>query len=107
MLPKRCIPSLMLTGKRVLLEGPVGRYWYLGERVLRQVMGDVNAAMVPMPPPLNMRHANLMEGEELWDALRGWDAEEYTSPDIAYDTFCFQYLMRPRVTGLPPQGVSL
>ncbi|KAK9275147.1 hypothetical protein L1049_022406 [Liquidambar formosana] len=105
MLPKRCIPSLILMGKKVLLEGPVGRYWYLGEGVLRQVMGDVNAAMAPMPPPLNMRHTNLMEGEELWDALRGWDAEEFTSPDIAYDTFCLQYLMRPRVTGLPPQGV--
>lgn len=106
-LPRRCASCLELTGKRVLFEGPSGRYWYLGERVLRQVKGRVDAALTPVMPPMNMRHTDSLDGDELMEALTGWDAEEFTSPNTDYMTFCNQFLMRPRVIGFPPQGVSL
>ena len=87
-LPEKYSSCLELTSKRVIFEGPTGRCWYLGERVLRQVHGNMNAAVTPSMPPENMRHANHLVGNELEEALRGWDAEGFTSPRIEYTAFC-------------------
>lgn len=84
-----------MTEKRILLEGPMGRYWYLGERVWRQVKGNINAAAVPMAPPESMRHANFLQGRDLIKAIRGKDAVDFIVPDGNYESFCRRYLMPP------------
>ena len=105
-LEEQCHRCVDMTEKRILLEGPMGRYWYLGERVWRQVKGNINAAAVPMAPPESMRHANFLQGRDLIKAIRGKDAVDFIVPDGNYESFCRRYLMPPRVVGVPPVGVS-
>ncbi|GMP77497.1 hypothetical protein CsSME_00033759 [Camellia sinensis var. sinensis] len=59
---------------RVLLEGPIYRAWYLGERFLRQTLG-LPEQIVPRPPSTHMRHTERDEGD--------------------YTNFIQTYLMRP------------
>lgn len=53
-----------------------------------------------------MQLVDSVSGDYLIEALRGWHAKELL-PDIDYDAFCQQYLMKPTITGMPPQRVSL
>lgn len=95
-----------MTEKRILLEGPMGRSWYLGERVWRQVKGNISVAVVPMAPPESMRHANSLQGRELIKAIRGKNTSDFIVLNGNYESFCRKYLMPPRVIGVPPVGVS-
>ncbi|KAL9227293.1 hypothetical protein vseg_002999 [Gypsophila vaccaria] len=52
----------IMDGTRVLLEGPFGCVWFLGERMARQT--TTNTFVVPADPPLSMfRTARLRRGE--------------------------------------------
>ena len=51
---------------RVLLEGPVYRAWYFGERFLRQTLG-VPEQTVPAPPPTHTRHTEGYTLEKMID----------------------------------------
>ena len=98
--------SITFTHRRVLFEGPTGRYWYLGERVCRQVYGNINAARVPHFPPLQMRHMDKLKSASISDFLIGSDISAFLIPDGNYEIFCHQFLMRPLSTGEPPEQVN-
>ena len=68
------VRSRPLAERRVLLQGPDCRVWYLGERVLGWEAGS-RARRVPLSPPHGMFHGHLLRGEALATALRGTDAE--------------------------------
>ncbi|GMP77694.1 hypothetical protein CsSME_00033876 [Camellia sinensis var. sinensis] len=58
---------------RVLLEGPVGRVWFLGERFLRQVWGYLSQD-IPAVPPASMRTADRLSYSEDQARARAADA---------------------------------
>ena len=67
--------SRPLSLKRVLLQGPDCRVWYLGERVCGWPAGG-HSRRVPIPPPRGMFHAHLLRGDALDKACAGMDADE-------------------------------
>ena len=69
------VRSRPLALRRVLLQGPDCRVWYLGERVRGWEAGS-RGRRVPVAPPRGMFHAHLLRGEALAAALQGTDADE-------------------------------
>ncbi|GMP94247.1 hypothetical protein CsSME_00043772 [Camellia sinensis var. sinensis] len=93
---------------RVLLEGPVGRVWFLGERFLRQVRGYLSQD-VPAVPPASMRTADRLSYSEVVGAMLGSDALLYVA-EGDYATYRHIYLMPPlteaRIPMMRPAGMS-
>nr|XP_027083653.1 protein MAIN-LIKE 2-like [Coffea arabica] len=69
-LPSRYLKSKELTATRLLLDGPMGRFYYLGERVIRQVYAGVCAKQPPHRPS-DMYSADTISGNTLHDVLDG------------------------------------
>ena len=69
------VRSRPLSLRRVLLQGPDCRVWYLGERIRGWEAGS-RGRRVPVTPPCGMFHAHLLRGEALAAALQGTDADE-------------------------------
>ena len=67
--------SRPLSLKRVLLQGPNCRVWYLGERVFGWPTGG-RSRRVPIPPPHGMFHGHLLRDEALDEACEGVDVDE-------------------------------
>ena len=61
---------------RILLEGPVCRAWYLGERFLRQNLG-LPEQIVPGPPPGHMRDTERFTAREMREYTTGWGEEHH------------------------------
>ena len=78
---------------RFLLEGPVGRAWFLGERFQRQVWG-YNSQDPPAVPPPTMRTADRLSAEEVIRDMQGTDALLYFV-EGDYATYRRIYLMSP------------
>lgn len=76
---------------RVLLEGPICRVWFLGERFLRQSLG-LPKPVVPMPPPTYIRITERYTPQEMIDFMIGWDADLFRL-DGDYTVFIQTYLM--------------
>ncbi|KAF5932382.1 hypothetical protein HYC85_028553 [Camellia sinensis] len=93
---------------RVLLEGPVGRAWFLGERFLRQVWGYLSQD-IPAVPPASMRTADRLSYSEVVGAMLGTDALLYIE-EGDYATYRHIYLMPPltevRIPMMRPAGMS-
>ncbi|CAL5394275.1 unnamed protein product [Camellia sinensis] len=93
---------------RVLLEGPVGRAWFLGERFLRQVWGYLSQD-IPAVPPASMRTADRLSYSEVVGAMLGTDALLYVE-EGDYATYRHIYLMPPlteaRIPMMRPAGMS-
>ncbi|GMP93976.1 hypothetical protein CsSME_00043599 [Camellia sinensis var. sinensis] len=82
---------------RILLEGPVCRAWYLGERFLRQTLG-LPEQIVPGPPPTHMRDTERFTAQEMADYTIGWDAEGIRG-EGDYREYVQTYIMRPLSDG--------
>ena len=67
--------SRPLSLKRVLLQGPNCRVWYLGETVCGWPAGG-HSRRVPVLPPHGMFHGHLLRDEALDEACEGMDADE-------------------------------
>ncbi|XP_028104430.1 protein MAINTENANCE OF MERISTEMS-like isoform X1 [Camellia sinensis] len=87
---------------RILLEGPVCRAWYLGERFLHQTLG-LPEQIVPGPPPTHMRDIERCTAEEMADYTIGWDAEGFRG-EGDYSEYVRMYVMRPLSGGRRVQG---
>ncbi|KAL7263185.1 hypothetical protein ACSBR1_001374 [Camellia fascicularis] len=61
---------------RILLEGPVCRAWYLGERFLRQTLGLLEQ-IAPGSPPTHMRDSERFTLEQMAGYTIGWDAGRF------------------------------
>ncbi|KAI7988776.1 Protein MAINTENANCE OF MERISTEMS, partial [Camellia lanceoleosa] len=82
---------------RILLEGPVGRAWFLGERFLRQVWGYTSQDP-PAAPPASMRTADRLSTQDVVSAMLGTDALLHLE-EGDYATYRHVYLMPP-LTGV-------
>ncbi|KAF5933151.1 hypothetical protein HYC85_029322 [Camellia sinensis] len=93
---------------RTLLEGPVGRAWFLGERFLRQVWGYLSQDP-PAAPPVSMRTADRFSFQEIVGATLGSDALLHLE-EGDYATYRHIYLMPPltgaRTPMTRPAGMS-
>ncbi len=78
---------------RILLEGPVCRAWYLGERFLRQTRG-LPEQIVPAHPPAEMRETEGLTTEQLDDYSIGWEEAGFRGTGD-YQEYVRTYLMRP------------
>ena len=91
---------------RFLLEGPVGRAWFLGERFQRQIWG-YDSQDPPAVPPVTMRTADRLSSQEVISAMQGTDALLYLI-EGDYTTYRRIYLMPPltgvRAAPLRPTG---
>ena len=67
--------SRPLSLKRVLLQGPDCRVWYLGKRVCGWPARG-RSRWVPVPPPHGMFHGHLLRDEAIDEACEGMDADE-------------------------------
>ncbi|GMY11563.1 protein MAIN-LIKE 2-like [Fagus crenata] len=94
-----------LTFKRILFEAPVGRYWYLGERVPHQVYGGL-CSFVPNNPPKSMRSANLLGGSELETAFRGEAVDSHYQVDKDYNVYLQRYIMKALAAQCPDDTSS-
>ena len=101
------VRSRPVAERRVLLQGPYCRVWYLGERVRGWEAGAC-ARRVPLPPPRGMFHGHLLRGETLAAALRGTDAEGlYDMSRRRYLDFArAQLLQRVSPAVSPPQTTA-
>ena len=61
---------------QILLEGPVCRAWYLGERFLRQTLG-LPEQIVSVHPPEDMRETERPTTEQIADYTIGWEATRF------------------------------
>ncbi|KAI7989095.1 Protein MAIN-LIKE 2, partial [Camellia lanceoleosa] len=82
---------------RILLEGPVCRAWYLGERFLRQTLGLLEQIALG-PPPTHMRHTEMYTIEDMADYTISWDAEGFRG-EGDYAEYVRTYIMRPLSSG--------
>ncbi|XP_028108485.1 1-aminocyclopropane-1-carboxylate synthase-like [Camellia sinensis] len=78
---------------RVLLEGLVGRAWFLGERFMRQMMGNSDQDMPSLPPP-KMWSAGDLTPRKTEDLMLGIDAVLFLE-EGDYATYRHTYLMPP------------
>ena len=62
--------------KRVLLQGPDCKVWYLGKRVYGWHEGG-HLRRVPVPPPHGMFHTHMLRGDALDEAWSKEDADEF------------------------------
>lgn len=83
----------MANSRRILLEGPFCREWYLGERVVRQSLG-YGAFRVPKSIP-RLSSRNLTK-DELVEWLEGQDAIAFLEEEGQdYGEYKTQWLMGP------------
>ncbi|KAL7234326.1 hypothetical protein ACSBR1_017845 [Camellia fascicularis] len=78
---------------RFLLEGPVGRAWFLGERFQRQVWG-CGSQDPPAVPPATMRTTDRLSIQEVITDMQGTDALLHLM-EGDYATYRRIYLMPP------------
>ncbi|GMP57020.1 hypothetical protein CsSME_00021278 [Camellia sinensis var. sinensis] len=87
---------------RILLEGPVCRAWYLGERFLRQTLG-LPEQIVPVYRPADMRETERLTTEQMADYTIGWKATRFRGIGD-YREYVQTYLMRPLSGGRQAEG---
>ena len=77
---------------RILLEGPVCRAWYLGERFLRQTLG-LPEQIVLVHSPEDMRETERLTTEQMADYTIGWEATRFRGVSD-YREYVETYIMR-------------
>ena len=80
---------------RILLEGPVCRAWYLGERFIRQTLG-LPEQIVPILPPERMRETEGYSFQQMEDYTLGWAVDvDADRGEGDYSEYVRTFLMRP------------
>ncbi|XP_058195415.1 uncharacterized protein LOC131311843 [Rhododendron vialii] len=84
--------SRQATGRRILLEGPFCRQWYLGERAVRQSLG-YDVFRVPKSIPFSMLNMRILTVEDLEKWTEGEDAATFLEESGEYEEYMVQRLM--------------
>ncbi|KAF7124294.1 hypothetical protein RHSIM_Rhsim12G0012700 [Rhododendron simsii] len=84
--------SRQASSRRILLEGPFCRQWYLGERVVRQSLG-YDFFKVPKPIPLSMLRTWSLTIEDVGHWTEGEDAAIFLEEFGDYEEYRAQRLM--------------
>ncbi|BBN68862.1 DNA-binding bromodomain-containing protein [Prunus dulcis] len=66
--------------KRILLEGPAGSAWFLGERVTMQSLGTPSPQVPKIPPRTMLADYKLTNESEVEEAVNGYPASEWVAP---------------------------
>lgn len=98
--------SRQATGRRILLEGPFCRQWYLGERVVRQSLG-YDVFRVPKSIPFSMLNMRILTVEDLEKWTEGKDAATFLEESGDYEEYMVQRLMPVLGVGRVPRGPLL
>ena len=93
--------------RRVLLEGPIYRSWFLGEQVWNWWVGPDNRC-VPRLPPSTMTFAKTIRGRDLELSLAGFSCEMFLEPfeEHAYFRFIQTHLLHIVPDSVYPIGPS-
>ncbi|KAF7123143.1 hypothetical protein RHSIM_Rhsim12G0012800 [Rhododendron simsii] len=95
--------SRQATGRRILLEGPFCRQWYLGERVVRQSLG-YDVFRVPKSIPFSMLNMRILTVEDLEKWTEGEDAATFLEESGDYEEYMVQRLMPVLGVDRVPRG---
>ncbi|KAI5354592.1 hypothetical protein L3X38_007487 [Prunus dulcis] len=79
-LPKEVQKTVPATRKRILLEGPAGSAWFLGERVTMQSLGTPSPQVPKIPPRTMLADYKLTNESEVEEAVNGYPASEWVAP---------------------------
>ena len=96
-LPNWYLKPKDLTATRLILDGPMERFYYLGERVIRQVYVGVSTKQPSQRPP-DMYSTDTILKKRLQDVLNGLPiASLYPEalPFPTYEDFVCNRLMKP------------
>lgn len=91
--PHYVLSSIPATKLRILLEGPAGYAWYLGERVSMQSL-NTTSPRVPRLPPRSMLRDYRPLPEDISVGVIGWDATQFLmDEDADYKKYRNDYLV--------------
>ncbi|ONI09437.1 hypothetical protein PRUPE_5G238200 [Prunus persica] len=79
-LPEEVKKTVPATRKRILLEGPAGSAWFLGERVTMQSLGTPSPQVPKIPPRTMLADYKLSNESEVEEAVNGYPASEWVAP---------------------------
>lgn len=74
-MPSYVQDSIPMTGQRILLIGPAGPAWYLGERVAMQSL-NTKQPFIPSLPPASMMDDYWLQPEDRIQAVEGIPAKD-------------------------------
>ena len=104
-LPTYVQQSTQFTKSRVLLDGPCGYAWYLGERVTVQSLG-LSSSLVPKVPPASMLGDYPIKKDEAKLGLRGFDAINFLETDSGPERYNEFVKRHVKFTSYPAEEVS-
>ncbi|BBH01103.1 hypothetical protein Prudu_011265 [Prunus dulcis] len=91
-MPEAVINSVSATRKRILLEGPAGSAWFLGERVAMQSLGTTEPQVPKIPPRTMLSDYKLNDEAEVREALNGYPASEWLANSSNYGHYRDEYI---------------
>ncbi|KAI5316796.1 hypothetical protein L3X38_036503 [Prunus dulcis] len=91
-MPEAVKNSVPATRKRILLEGPAGSAWFLGERVAMQSLGTTEPQVPKIPPRTMLSDYNLTDESEVREALNGYPASEWLANSSNYAHYRDEYI---------------
>ncbi|KAI5328249.1 hypothetical protein L3X38_027646 [Prunus dulcis] len=91
-MPEAVINSVSATRKRILLEGPAGSAWFLGERVAMQSLGTTEPQVPKIPPTTMLPNYKLNDEAEVREALNGYPASEWLANSSNYGHYRDEYI---------------
>ncbi|KAI5338688.1 hypothetical protein L3X38_017960 [Prunus dulcis] len=91
-MPEAVINSVSATRKRILLEGPAGSAWFLGERVAMQSLGTTEPQVPKIPPTTMLSDYKLNDEAEVREALNGYPASKWVANSSNYGHYRDEYI---------------
>ncbi|CAL9029532.1 unnamed protein product [Prunus brigantina] len=91
-LPEEVKNTVLATRKRILLEGPAGSAWFLGERVTMQSLGTTEPQVPKIPPRTMLSDYQLIDELEFEEELNGYLASEWLANSSDYAQYRDEYI---------------
>ncbi|XP_021833459.1 uncharacterized protein LOC110773259 [Prunus avium] len=92
-LPHYVQSSIPATKQRILLQGPAGYAWYLGERVAVQSLGAPDQRIPKRPPPTMLKDMKVYAVDNKTKAsLKGFKADDWFAEKADYGVFRNEYV---------------